>query len=141
MPDLSEYLVRFNTLPPATEELIAEFERRIELKLPVDYVDFLKLTNGGDGFIGNSYLALWGVDELTRFELGGDTSLWSSELLVIGSDGGNETYAFDTRASKWSVVQMPWAGFDWKDARVVGDCFDGFLRRLYETELHRNDRN
>jgi hypothetical protein len=135
MPELSTYLSRFHTLSPASDELIAEYQGRIGLKLPAAYISFLKLTNGGDGFIGSNYVAFWCVEELTRFksEHAERDSVWS-DLLVIGTDGRNKTYAFDIRTNKWPVVEIPWSGSEWEDARTAGGSFDGFLRRLYETE-------
>jgi len=59
--DPVQLLARFNTEPPAEETAIAESEQRLGIALPPDYRSFLKFVNGGEGFIGDTYLILWGA--------------------------------------------------------------------------------
>jgi hypothetical protein len=133
--DLSYLLAKFHSRPAADENLVAENEARLGLKLPPDYVEFLEFANGGDGFIGdNSYAILWGVDELPQFNLDYEITRWAPGFLAFGSDGGGEAFGFDTREENWPVIQLPFIGMDWKEARPIADSFHGFLQRLSEMD-------
>jgi hypothetical protein len=121
--------------PPATDSAIAESEKQLGTRLPAEYVEFLKLANGGEGFVGkNAYVMLWSVEELASMNQSYEVQKYAPGLLIFGSDGGGEAYGFDTRTSRWPIVQVPFVGMAWSSARSVDGSFGGFLRRLYETE-------
>jgi hypothetical protein len=135
MKDIQLLLTSFNKSPGATDALIAETELRLKLKLPEDYLEFLRLMNGGEGFIGeSSYAFLWGVDELATLNEAYSVRQYASGFLIFGSDGGGEAYGFDTRTTPWPVVQVPFVGMDWSAARLMGSTFDDFLQTLYNTD-------
>lgn len=54
----------FRANQPASEHAIQKAEIQLGLQFPSDYRDFLKAANGGEGFVGESYLALWPVEEI-----------------------------------------------------------------------------
>jgi len=113
-----------------TELLISESERDLELKLPDDYLAFLKTSNGGEGFVGNNYVMLWKIDELSSMNRSYETEVNAPGLLLFGSNGGGEAYGFDTRELQWPVVCVPFVGMQWKDARQIGRSFLDFLEHL-----------
>src|SRR3990172_2314917 len=92
---------RFNSRPPATKDALAAFEQASGLKLPEEYLGFLKVTDGGDGFIGRTYVILWRVEELAGMNEAYKVHVYAPELLLFGSDGGGEAYAFDMRQHPW----------------------------------------
>jgi hypothetical protein len=57
----------FNGNPPAADEGIKRVEAVSGLDLPRDYEQFLRQTNGGEGFIGNAYAIFWRGEELLEF--------------------------------------------------------------------------
>jgi SMI1 / KNR4 family (SUKH-1) len=133
--DIQRFLDGLNRRAGATDAIISEREKQLGLKLPAEYVEFLKLTNGGEGFIGkNAYVMLWGVTELASMNQSYEVQEYVPGLLIIGSDGGGEAYGFDTRAPQWPIVQVPFVGMTWDVAHPMGESFGAFLKRLYETE-------
>lgn len=130
MVDMRPFLDRLNRRPGATDSAIAEEEKQLGLKLPVEYVDFLKLTNGGEGFIGKEYVILWGAEELASMNQSYEVQKYVPGLLIFGSNGGGEAYGFDTRTPQRPIVQVPFVGMDWGYARPMGESFSEFLRRL-----------
>jgi hypothetical protein len=53
---------------------------------------------------------------------------FAPDLLLFGSDGGGEAYAFDTRESPWGVVKVPFIGMsDRQSIVLLGRSFVEFL--------------
>lgn len=82
---------------PATEESIRQASLSLRIKLPPDYAEFMKKHNGGEGFIGDNYVILWRVEELAPFNRDYEVEQYAPGLIMFGSKGGGEAYAFDTR--------------------------------------------
>jgi hypothetical protein len=132
---MGPFIEKLNRRPPATDEAIAAFEETLGAQLPGDYQRFLKIANGGEGFIGkNAYVILWGVDELASMNQAYEVENYAPGLLIFGSDGGGEAYGFDARNPHWTTVQVPFVGMGWKLARPIAVSFTGFLEHLYRTE-------
>jgi hypothetical protein len=129
--DLDELLSGLPRQPPASDEAIAASEVALQMELPHEYVEFLKTTNGAEGFIGPSaYVMLWPVEQLDSLNHAYEIQKQAPGLLLFGSDGGGEAYGFDTRIPGWPIVQLPFVGMDWEDARLQGESFKAFLRHL-----------
>jgi hypothetical protein len=128
-------LERFNCNPPVTDAEIDIFQLRSGLQLTNGYIDFLKAANGGEGFIGkHSYLILWKLEQIRDFNVAYEVHEYAPGLLLIGSDGGGEAFAFDTSVSPWPVVQIPFVGMDREWFRVIAPNFISFLGVLYHSE-------
>lgn len=124
-------LTEFNGNARATNENVSRCEESLRLTLPDDYVAFLKLFNGGEGYVGgDAYVMLWSTDELVQFNFEYEVSEYCPELLLIGSNGGGEAYAFDRRSAPWHVVQVPFVGMEYGLCEDVGKTFTEFMERL-----------
>jgi len=133
--DMDGLLANLNWSVPATAAAVAECERQLGAKLPLEYVEFARTANGGEGFIGkNAYVILWGVQELVPMNQAYKVRKYAPGLLVFGSDGGGEAYGFDTRTSRWEIVQVPFVGMAWDLAEPMGTTFIAFLEQLYSIE-------
>ncbi|MGO8704301.1 MAG: SMI1/KNR4 family protein [Candidatus Brocadiia bacterium] len=133
--DMRRFVDRFDRRPGVKEDAVAKSEKQLGVKLPSEYLEFLKFTNGGEGFIGKGdYLMLWSVEELVPLNQSYEVQNYAPGLLIFGSDGGGEAYGFDTRPPQWPIVQVPFVGMDWNLARPMGESFVAFLERLREAE-------
>jgi hypothetical protein len=56
--------------------------------LPADYVQFLEQLNGGEGFVGKSYLRAWPIEDLIQFNKDFFVDVAAPELFLFGSSGG-----------------------------------------------------
>ena len=129
---MQETLLKLNLRPSATLAAITECESQLGAKLPEDYCVFLRLTNGGEGFIGKNYMIFWRVEELVQLNQSYEVQRYADGLLIFGSSGGGEAYGFDTRHPTWPVVRLPFIGMDWRDSNLVGESFSAFMLCMYE---------
>lgn len=119
---------------PASKDDIKLFEKLSGFILPADYVDFLRKSNGGEGFIGeNAYLILWPVEQLLEMNSAYQTQEYAPGLLLIGSDGGGEAIAFDTNSPEFPVVSVPFVGMDRSLIRFVSPNFGGVFEALIKS--------
>ena len=51
-------------------------------------------------------------------------------LVLFGSDGGGEAYAFDIRTASLPIVMVPFIGMELQYARPVADNILEFLQKL-----------
>ncbi len=131
---VANLLDSFNCNPPVSDSAIDAFELRSRLRLPSDYVDFLKTGNGGDGFIGDStYLILWRLEDIVKFNIAYEVHEYAPGLILIGSDGGGEAFAFDTNASPWPVARIPFVGMDRELIVVLAPNFVSFVESIFQT--------
>lgn len=120
----------FNGNTPASPEKVAAAERSLGLSLPADFREFLQVSNGGEGSIGENYVMLWSTEELGEYNGAYQVNEYAPGLLIFGSDGGGEGYAFDMRISPFSIVTVPFVGMSLKYANPVAETFVSFLKKL-----------
>lgn len=116
--------------PGASDEDIAKFVNTINAVLPEDYIDFIKYSNGAEGFISNNaYLSLDSIDEIIELNktFGQVDVPW---LLLFGTDGGSTGYGFDLRNTPAQIVEVCFPGLDMDPIWVRGNTFIEFLQYL-----------
>lgn len=123
-------LAKFNGNPPAEAQAILRLEAESGLDLPVEYKEFLLQQNGGEGFIGSAYAMLWRAEELLGINKSYHVHEYAPGLLLFGSDGGGEAFAFDTRSTAKPIVSVPFVGMALNEARPVALGFSEFLETL-----------
>jgi hypothetical protein len=132
--DMDKLLENLNQNPPASTNVLEETEKKLGFKLPAEYVEFLKKSNGGEGFIGDEYVILWRIEELISMNCSYEVEKDVPGFLIFGSNGGGEAFGLDTRTPQWSIVKIPFVGMDWKSAEPMGLTFKAFLECLYKTK-------
>jgi hypothetical protein len=106
----------------------------IGLDFPAEYKDFLLVSDGGEGFIGeNSYAILWHLAELASLNLAYEVTTYAPGLFAFGSNGGGEAFAFDFRSPVVGVVSVPFVGMDLSLACPLAPTFDEFLEALFRS--------
>jgi hypothetical protein len=73
---------------------------------------FFRVANGGDGFHGPHYAMLWSAVEIVELNESYQVRAYAPGLMLIGSNGGGEAYALDSRNSSSPVVRVPFVGMD-----------------------------
>lgn len=115
---------------PATQNALKIFENTSRLELPKDYIDFLLKTNGAEGFIGDNYVIFWAIEELIELNKAYEVDEYKPGLLLFGSNGSGEAFAFDKRSLPMKIVQIPFISIDLKDSIELSSTFYDFLNIL-----------
>ncbi|WP_431286486.1 SMI1/KNR4 family protein [Roseateles chitinivorans] len=103
---LQDWEINAGASPHDIDRVNAEYGGR----LPADYLRFIALHDGGEGFVGDNFLVMFRIGELAQFNREYETADYAPGLLLFGSDGGGEGFAFDTREAAWPIVQVPLIG-------------------------------
>ena len=129
--DMDKLLANFNGNPPVPATSIQQFESCITgLCLTESYSGFLQTADGGEGFIGSTYIILWRLGELVEMNKAYEASEYAPGLFLFGSDGGGEAFAFDLRSDTKPVVAIPFVGMDLELIRPLASTFGEFLEEL-----------
>lgn len=121
----------FNGNPAARSEAIEACERELGIRLPDDYREFLLCANGGEGLVGNVYVIFWRADELAQLNREYEVEVDAPGLLLLGSNGGGEAFAFDCQSSGMPVVSVPFVGMHREHIQAQGSDFAAFLRGAF----------
>ncbi len=115
----------------ASDVSLKKLETDLGFSLPADYVEFMRSTNGAEGFVGgNYYLILWPVEEIIPSNKGYAVDEFTPSLKIFGSNGGGTAYAFDTRSNEVSIVEMPFVSISLDEVKPCGVTFLDFLQYL-----------
>lgn len=96
------------------------------------FKDYLKQTVSGEGMVGeNNYLSLWEKNEIEELNNSYETQEFLSNILLIGSDGGDTAYGIDVNGK---YIEVPFIGMDDEEVEIVADDFDGFIDYVWGKE-------
>lgn len=122
---------KFHGRAPVRAAEIERLRAATGVDLPRDYVEFLRRSNGGDGFIGaNAYVILWQLSELAELNNAYQVDEYAPGLLIFGSNGRGDAYAFDTLASGMPIVSVPFVGMERSLVCTLAPTFIDFLTVL-----------
>ena len=89
-------------------------------------------SNGAEGGVGkHAYLALWRIEDIIPRNEGYAVSEFAPGLILFGSDGGGEAYAFDVREAVPIIVEVPFIGMGGDEAKRCGASFLSLLQYLH----------
>jgi SMI1/KNR4 family protein SUKH-1 len=120
----------FNPNPPVITNAIEQFETKSGVHLPDDYAAFLRQSNGGEGFLGKGYVNFWRIEEIIEKNKRYKSAEFAPGLLLFGSDGGGEAFAFDNRLGQQPIVSVPFIPLDAKEARTLAPTFATFIEGI-----------
>ena len=96
------------------------------------FEDYLQHTVSGEGMVGeNNYLSLWEKNEIEELNNSYETQEFLSNVLLIGSDGGDTAYGIDINGK---YIEVPFIGMDDEEVKIVADDFDGFIGYVWSKE-------
>lgn len=127
---LKHFIMSMNLKEGVSKDQLLSFQDELNTKLPDDYLDFLKFSNGAKGEIGNYYLEIWSIEEIqtTNNEL--LVEEFAPGLLLFAGDGANELFGFDLRVKEIPVIGVPMIGMSHEDTKFYADTFTNFLEKL-----------
>jgi SMI1-KNR4 cell-wall len=112
--------------PGAQLSVIRERERALGIIFPADYVEFMLSSNGAYGRSDEIGIEIDPIEEMAP----DDAPLPEMPgLFRLGDDGAEETFAFDARGDRVSIVMARDSIAD-EDIVWQGDTFTEFLRNV-----------
>lgn len=114
----------------ATDEAVSDLQARGEM--PPEFLDFLRASNGGEGFLGDIYLVLWPAEDLVEMNGLYEVAKQAPGLFLFGSDGGGEALAFDRTQPGLPVVRVPFVGMARTAIIHEADSFTQFVRKALQ---------
>ncbi len=116
----------------ASEQDLARLREALPFEPPVEYLEFLRFSNGGEGELALD--PLW----FQLFEVAFAIQLWQDQnyrneypdLFFFGSNGGMESIAFDMRQPQpWPIVMVDCiAGIE--SARRIAENIQSFIQKV-----------
>ena len=103
---LREFAVRLDgATGVARAEVTAVFRELGRPDPPEDYLRFMEITNGGDGFLGERslYLRLYPVEEIATHHRDYGFPEYAPHLVLFGCDGGGTSFSFAKEAGSRAV--------------------------------------
>lgn len=123
----------FNCNPPTTINVIRDVEEQLNIKFPEDYIEFMLISNGGEGQINERYLSLWEMESIVDSNGTEGYSIleFAPGLIVIGSDGGGTAIGYDFRNDKPQLIEVDFIGLDIDSPFFSTGNFIDFIRYFY----------
>lgn len=122
--------------PPASGSSLATLRQEAPANTPEAYFDLLRVTDGGECEIPVQpwVVAFWPANEVISHNTAYEVERWWPGLFGIGTNGGGELLALDTRTdSPWPVVVVSLSGGTQEDIEVVASDFKSFAKMLGRT--------
>lgn len=91
---------------PAAEKEIESLSKKSRDALPSEYLDFLKNSDGGSGFVGQSYVQFLAINEVIRINESRAEEQGMGNIFVFATNGSNSYYGFDLSSEKGTVVMI-----------------------------------
>lgn len=107
--------------PPCNQQIMLGLENL--LPLPDDYKEFMSWSNGGEGYIGSQYLALWKIEDVMQLNDEYQIQKYlSQKSLAIGTDGGDNCIGFYFERPTFVFLQ-PLGDLDLSENRFLSQSF------------------
>jgi len=119
--------MQMNRESGASEQEVAELEKRLKLSLPDSYKSILRFTNGAAGRIGSQEFLLYSIDE--ALDANSKLQAFTEGLVIFGSNGGDEAYVFDP-ANNWYIGMSPWIPMGRRELVPVSRTLNEFFTVL-----------
>lgn len=121
---------------PAAEEAIIKLIAECPFRLPTEYTDLLKTSNGGEGQISSDpgWLILWKAEEVCQFNAEFKVAEYAPGFWGFGDNGGGEILAFDFRSDPPSIVALPMIGLESQAALFIAGDFVEFADAELKTK-------
>jgi hypothetical protein len=131
MADFEHLAAEMSFAPPASAAAIERAVAQFGSRLPAEYLQFLGEHNGAEGAVGEIVAA----EELAFADEKYPELDHLAGLVVFGSDGGLEAFAFDEHGE---VLVIPWIGG--REDAIPQGSFVEFTKRLVSDELFERPR-
>ena len=110
-------------------------EEQLHIVFPEDYLEFLKWSNGGEGYIEKNYVSLWKVEDLEVLNREYQIQTYLSKgYLGIGTDGGGICYGFCLE-KEFAIFKCPLGDLDINEITIVANSIKDLFGNALVSEL------
>ncbi|PTY01870.1 hypothetical protein DB346_10455 [Verrucomicrobia bacterium LW23] len=99
---------------PASEIDIAALQKVIPIRLPGEYLKFLRWSNGGEGEFSETYLTMWSTDVIPDWNKDYRIDIKFPTMLVIADDS-SQFYGYDCSNGEAEAVAFPMTSSAYSD--------------------------
>jgi hypothetical protein len=99
--------------------------------LPPDYLNAVREFGGREGYLGTEYLRLHRLEELAALNTAYDVPSAVPEVVIFGSDGALEAFAFTLFES--AIVKIPFIPLLLENAQIVARSFSDLISIMHST--------
>jgi hypothetical protein len=130
--EIELYTSQLDKLPPLNDEEFNDSLNHLDFEIPIDYIEFMKIFNGGEGPIGeNGYLILWPIDELIQNNIDYEVQSFAPGFFVFAKDAADTAFAFEKATGKIYEFGLM-ANLMTDPPKSCGLDFKNFLEYLYQ---------
>jgi hypothetical protein len=123
-----ELLKKLSARGKTSSELNQSLVSRIDFDIDKNYLNYILDTNGGEGFLGQSYVLLYEVNDLLALNPYYEDHDFCNRIFVIGSNGGDCAYAIKKETSEF--LALPFLDMNEEACQFIGKNFNEFLGSL-----------
>jgi hypothetical protein len=113
--------------PPVDLAPLHALAAKLDIVLPADYVEYMTMSNGGTGPVGEGWIELWPVSRIVDVGETEDTPY--EDFLAFAGDGANTVYGLDPRRGG-EIVEGDWVGLSRDEVIPRGRTLTEFLQRI-----------
>jgi hypothetical protein len=127
LKDVAHLLKEWKPNPGAPREVVEKVQSELGIVFPQDYIGLMEWSNGGEDWVGESYLQLWTIEEIPLYNETLGMTKYAPGVIIFGGDGGGMVYGFDTHFDPPAIVEV--------DAVCIGNEEDTIVHRMSFTEF------
>ena len=105
-----------------------EIEKINDVILPLQYINFMKKHNGGEGDIGETWLILFRIEDLQEINDDYCIEEFLPGHIIIGTNGGGELYGIDIKGNYYNVPEI----FEEEYISVLGNDINELPEKINE---------
>jgi len=138
--EVAELLKEWQPNPGTSKEVVERVQSELGIVFPQDYTELMEWSNGGEGWIGESYLQLWLMEEIPWNNESVGALKFAPGVIFFGGDGGGMQYGFDTHFDPLAIVEVDAVSIGLEEDTVVHRIsFTEFLQLLHKQRYEEID--
>ncbi|MDW5289617.1 SMI1/KNR4 family protein [Formosa sp. PL04] len=131
-----EYLKTFSNNSGITTNKLESL--KFPKNLPQDYLEFLIIFNGGEGFVGENYLVLTKAESLLQLNMDSGIDTFDNQIFLIGGNGASEAIAIDFRNDNPKYILLPLI-FEYDAILELGATIEDLFAHIFEKGFFKEE--
>jgi hypothetical protein len=130
---VKELLANLRYQKNPSETVIDGFKKAYP-NIPLDYLETMRIFNGGEGWINASYIRFYPLEDLSHVNHIYHVQEFLPKMLIFASTGGGEAYAFNFDKPQLMITKIPFIPLDIQYGETISTDFESFILQLASEE-------